>query len=87
MPDIRTCQRADCGSYRILTIGARAKDMHWYEIHGDTADECYGAIFSPDGDTTEITLCLHCGQIQDKFPHPPMFMEQDGGHDYDEEGE
>lgn len=75
--DIPICKRPECGSHRILTITARAKDMHRYDIHGEEANQCYGAVFSPDGDTTEITLCLHCGQIQGEFPHPPMFMEAD----------
>ncbi len=71
----KKCQRAVCNSDRILTIGARAKDMHYYDILGESCDQNYGAVFSSDGDTTEITLCLQCGQVQHEFPHPLMFME------------
>jgi hypothetical protein len=78
MAESKRCQRLVCSSDRILTIGARAKDMHWYEIHGDVADQCYGIhIFKGDGDTTIFDVCLECGQVQGKFPEPPMFMEPD----------
>ncbi len=79
MPDIhQKCQRVACSTkYRLLTIRARAKDMHSYEINGIDSDNNYAALFDSDGDTTEITLCLECGQVQGEFPHPPMFMEPD----------
>lgn len=77
MAEPKKCQRAFCGSDRILTIHARAKDMHTFEIHGEVQDGHYGGVLSDDGDSTDVTFCLSCGQIQAEFPFPPMFMEPD----------
>ncbi len=71
-----TCQRSECGSNRILTIRALAADAHSYEFKDIIdADDMYAVIFSSDGKTTEITLCLECGQIQDDFPYPQTHFE------------
>jgi len=55
--------------------------MHEYTIHGETSDQGYANVFSNDSDTTNIDICLECGQVQGEFPYPPMFMEVD----FDEE--
>ncbi len=70
---IEQCQ--DCQSDRVLTITARAKDMHTYQLDTEEATHCYAAIFETDRDTTELSICLECGQVQGDFPHPPMFLE------------
>ncbi len=69
------CQRSECRSSRILTIRARAKDMHSYSMKEMEAFQMYAMIFSSDGDTTEITLCLECGQVQGEFPYPETYFE------------
>lgn len=63
---IRSCQR--CGTNSILTIRARAKDMHDYTLPDGKELEGYAIWFSSDGDTTEISLCHICGQVQGEFP-------------------
>ena len=74
----RACQSPACRvKYRLLTIRARAKDMHSYTINGMDSDGNYAAVLCTDGDTTEFTVCLECGQVQGEFPEPPMFMEPD----------
>ena len=71
------CQRNECKSNRLLTVHARAKDMHWYKIMGRECENGYGSTFSSDSDTTTFTACLDCGQMQGEFPEPLMFLEPD----------
>lgn len=68
-----------CNSSRILNIRARAKDMHSYVMvnNQEQWSEGYGAVFSPDSDTTELDICLNCGQVQGTFPMDPLYFEPD----------
>lgn len=68
------CQR--CQSLRVIQISARAKDMHTYKM-GEEEYEGYGVGPFGEGDSTELRICLNCGQVQDEFPHPPCFLEPD----------
>lgn len=70
------CQK--CNSQRIVKIQARAKDMHEYTMVNGTDEEYtdgYAGIFCSDGDTTDIDICLDCGQVQEQFPMPVQYFE------------
>ncbi len=56
------CSR--CNSTRILYLSARAKDMHNYKFGTEEVFGSYACDFSCDGDTTELDICMECGQVQ-----------------------
>lgn len=73
---MRQCQT--CGSKRVARIQAKCSDM--FHISADGVEhEGYVpnniAVGEPDGcgDYVGFSYCMHCGQIQDKFPLP-IFM-------------
>ncbi len=68
------CQR--CNSDRVLSVRAKATDMHSYEFKGEVADQTYAIDFG-SGDYTEFKCCMECGQMQGEFPKPCFMEDQD----------
>lgn len=81
---MKYCQRVQCHRPHLLTITARAKDMHCYTpINNPRVGllSSYAQLFTEDGDTAEITPCMSCGQVQAEFPM--QIMVHDGSEDGD----
>ncbi len=70
------CSR--CNDTRILYLSARAKDMHCYRFQGVKVDDVYACDFSRDPDTTELEICMTCGQVQGYAWPLKSIMERDG---------
>jgi hypothetical protein len=69
------CQR--CSSLRLARILAHCSDMCSVDLAGRHE---YGYVPRDlgigGGDDVQLTYCLDCGQIQGKFPLPPIQMEE-----------
>jgi hypothetical protein len=69
------CQK--CESNRILVVNAKCSDLCAVSLNGAEKNG-----YVPDdlgiggGDYIEFRLCLHCGQIQGKFPLPLAEIEE-----------
>lgn len=79
-----SCQK--CKSERIIHVNAKCSDLCVVQI-GDKEKDGYvptDVVFGKGGfgDYVEFNLCLDCGQMQGKWPNPPMALET--GEDDDE---
>lgn len=65
------CQR--CGSDRVLHCSAHASDCQMYSIK-EKGKQGYAPYIEGicGGDDLGPTICLNCGQVQGKFPKPPV---------------
>lgn len=72
-----SCQR--CKSERVLHVSAKCSDLCFVSI-GEKEKDGYvpgDVVFGEGqfGDYVRFDLCLDCGQMQGKWPNPPMSLE------------
>jgi hypothetical protein len=68
-----------CKSERLIQVSAKCSDLCYCRI-GETEHDGYvpkDVVFGEGqfGDYVAFDLCLDCGQMQGKWPNPPMALE------------
>lgn len=70
------CQCQRCGKSRLAEILARCSDMCSVDLNGRRRHGYVPRDLGVGGgDDVHFTYCLDCGQIQGRFPVPPIRME------------